>query len=242
VELLAQRCPSDNEIILCLEVMKQAVKRGTALTQQLLNFARQRLGPAVPVEAGAVLRELTDLITPSLSPSILLQCQRPAEPLWFLSEPTEIRQALLNLIVYATEAMPYGGRLKLEAESIRISGVQPWRGRASPMPGEYVVFRVSDTGVGMSESVRSHLFEPFFTTKDEGKATGMGLAMVHGVVRGRGGFVEVDSEPGKGTVVILGFPRLAREKVSEKEGDEQKTSVTNRAYSPHSDGQRSQDA
>ncbi len=209
VEQLAQRVSPDSEIGCCLVMMQQAVRRGTALTQQLLGFARRRLGPAVPVEAGDVLQELSDLVGPSLPSSVLLQCRLPSESLWFQSEPTEIRQALLNLVVNAIEAMPQGGRLELSVEAVCVGSETVTRGGGVSFPGEYVVFRVADTGVGMPETVRKRLFEPFFTTKEEGKGTGMGLAMVHGVARGQGGFVEVRSEPGRGTVVTLGFPRLS---------------------------------
>ena len=121
------------------------------------------------------------------------------------ADPGELQQMLLNLCVNARDAMPSGGKLLLRTECAILSGPS-WDFEFQTEPGRYVVFSVTDTGCGMSHEVRQHIFEPFFTTKEVGKGTGLGLAMVYGLVQQHKGAIHVYSEPGRGTTFKVYLP------------------------------------
>jgi CheY-like chemotaxis protein len=116
----------------------------------------------------------------------------------------------MNLAVNSRDAMPAGGKLTIETRNAELPEATPV-GTGQMPPGAYVVLSVSDTGCGMDEATQSHLFEPFFTTKEKGKGTGLGLAMVYGIIKQSGGYILVDSTAGKGTTVTLYFPSTKQE-------------------------------
>ena len=120
------------------------------------------------------------------------------------ADPGQIEQVLLNLTLNARDAMPDGGALALEAcaASLNEEAAAP----AGVQPGEYVVIRVSDTGVGMTAEVQARVFEPFFTTKEPGKGTGLGLSTSYGIIRQNNGNIRADSQPGRGTVFTIWLP------------------------------------
>jgi len=124
-------------------------------------------------------------------------------------DPTQLEQAILNLVLNARDALPAGGHITLDVahaprSPMEVPPDQPCAG------GEYVSLRVVDNGVGISPEARAHLFEPFFTTKAVGKGTGLGLASVYGIVRQSNGFITVESEPGAGSVFTMSFPAVSR--------------------------------
>ncbi len=121
---------------------------------------------------------------------------------------TQLHRVLLNLCVNARDAMPEGGDLHIEADNIVLEKkTSAWK--PEPVTGPHVVLTVSDTGSGMAPEVLSHVFEPFFTTKEIGKGTGLGLSTVQGIVKSHGGFVDVVSEAGKGTMFKVCLPSAA---------------------------------
>jgi PAS domain S-box-containing protein len=181
--------------------------RAAELTRQLLTFSRkQHVSPkvldinTVVEDTGRMLRriigeevQLTTVLSPSLGAVI--------------ADAGQIGDTLLNLAVNARDAMPDGGQLWIETRNVELGpGVVSVDGEV--VPGSYVQFSVADSGMGMDEATQRRIFEPFFTTKTVGKGTGLGLAMVHGIVKQSGGFIQVASKPGQGSKFTLWFPRV----------------------------------
>ena len=190
-----------------LSEIRMAAEKGAELTKQLLAFSRQQiLQPQVLnlnnlVEADErmfrrIIGEDIELIV-ELGPSLGL----------VRADAGHLHQVVINLVVNARDAMPQGGRL-----TIALSNTDLDKAAVSRLPeceaGQYVQLIVADTGVGMSEEVRSQLFEPFFTTKEVGKGTGLGLSTVYGIIRQSGGYIGVESEPGKGARFEILLPRV----------------------------------
>jgi len=180
--------------------MREAVARGSTLTQQLLAFSRkQELKPEV-IDFKEHLVSMGDLLDRSLGGNVGVEADTP-EDLWpVYADQTALQLAVLNLAVNARDAMPDGGTIVIRARN----------GAPHDAKAACVSISVIDTGVGMNAETRARIFEPFFTTKDIGKGSGLGLAQVHGFAEQSGGRVEVDSAPGRGTTVTLVLPRSDR--------------------------------
>ena len=179
-----------------LTQIRNAGQRGAELTQQLLAFSRKQIGQPRPVSLNSLIRESQGMLQRVIGEDIELVFQLDPE-LWTIrADPGQLHQVLMNLVVNAREAMPGGGLLTIETCN------------ASEPTGDFARLSVSDTGVGMDDRTRRHVFEPFFTTKSMSKGNGLGLATVFGVVTQAGGHLAVSSEPGKGSVFSLSFPRL----------------------------------
>jgi len=179
------------------EVIEKAAERGASLTRQLLGFARRGKNQTVPVDLGESLQEVGTLLGRTVEKNIRLVLLPLPAPLFASGDPAQIQQVVLNLAVNARDAMPEGGTLTLGAEPVLSPG-----GCAS------VRLTVQDTGCGIPEEHLPRIFEPFFTTKERGKGTGMGLAMVYGIVQNHGGTVQVTTRPGEGTLVQVDLPRI----------------------------------
>lgn len=187
-----------------LEEIKRAGERAAGLTRQLLAFSRQQaLAPQV-VNLNHLVENMEQMLRPLIGEAISVSLRLGTAHPMVRADPAQIEQMLLNLAVNARDAMPNGGALTLTTGQVEIppGGV----GAGQPAPGRYVLLCVEDTGMGMPAEVQSRIFEPFFTTKERGKGTGLGLAMVYGIMRQSGGSVEVKSEPGKGSQFFLYFP------------------------------------
>jgi len=187
--------------------IRQAADRATKLTRQLLTFSRRQPVQPRVINLNAIILDMHAMLRRLIGEDIEL-VTLPAENLWSVRvDPGHLEQVLVNLAVNARDAMPHGGRLTLETANIQFE--QERTGRLiSPIPGEYVMLAVSDTGVGMTDEVKTHLFEPFFTTKEVGKGTGLGLATCYGIVKQSGGWIRAYSEPGQGTTFKIYFPRV----------------------------------
>jgi signal transduction histidine kinase/CheY-like chemotaxis protein len=186
-----------------LEGMRQAAERGASLSRQLLAFARRQPLKAEPVDLRAQLDGMRDLLDRALRGDIHVHTDL-ADDLWsILVDPAELELVLLNLCVNARDAMPDGGTIRIVARNA--PGVVE-RGQQ----GDFVRLLVSDSGVGMSAEVLTHVFEPFFTTKEVGKGSGLGLPQVYGFAEQSGGSVRIESEVGRGATVILTLPRTNR--------------------------------
>lgn len=179
--------------------IRQGVDRAAALTRELLTFSRQRVGEARVVDLGAVVRGQGFLLEPLLGASIALSLAVPPEPVWVAVDPDLAAQALMNLAINARDAMPEGGPLTVTLDVVTA-------GLAGLPPGPCARLEVEDRGCGMTEAVRARIFDPFFTTKPPGQGTGLGLAMVYGLLKQAGGTAAVDSAPGRGSRFTLWFP------------------------------------
>jgi signal transduction histidine kinase len=196
--MLASR-PDTSEHV---KVIDEAVERGASTVRQLLILSRKTEAELVQTSLNDVVSELALLLRQTLPKTIdvAVELASGLEPT--LADANQIRQVLLNLALNARDAMPGGGRLTLATRL-----VEAMRGdSAGAAKRKYFVIEVADTGKGMDESVRSRIFEPFFTTKQTGEGTGLGLAIAYGVVQNHGGFIDVESEVGKGTTFRLYLP------------------------------------
>jgi len=184
-----------------------AAERAAALTGQLLLFTRQARGERRSVQLNSVVEETRDLLERSLPKKITVEL-RLASELWAVeADSSQISQVLMNLCVNARDAMPDGGTLTLETRNVTLDKEYA-QAMLETRPGRYVCLSVSDTGGGMSLEVQARLFEPFFTTKEVGKGTGLGLAVVYGIVKGHGGFINVYSQEGRGSTLHVYLPAI----------------------------------
>ena len=176
------------------------------LTRQLLAFSRQQVVEATVFDVNELVSDLEKMLRRLLGEDIKLSTRADPDLGMVHMDRGQLEQVLMNLVVNARDAMAQGGRLLVETSNVTLSpdSAPP---NADLGPGDYVVLAVTDTGTGMSESVRAHLFEPFFTTKQPGKGTGLGLATTFGIVRQAHGAIEVASQVGVGTTMRIFIPR-----------------------------------
>jgi CheY-like chemotaxis protein len=196
-----------------LKRIEEQVKNASDLAGQLLGFARGGKYVVKPVSMNELI-ERTSAMFGRTKKEIVIH-RKYEKGVWAVeADPGQIEQVLLNLYLNAWQAMPAGGDLSIETKNIVIKEnfVKPY----SMMLGRYVQISISDTGVGMDEKTKERIFEPFFTTKELGRGTGLGLAMVYGIIKSHSGFIDVISEPGKGTAFALYFPASEKEAVKEK--------------------------
>ena len=203
-DLIAQ-FETKEETRLVLNNMRRSARRGADLVRQVLSFARGVEGARVGVKIEDIVREIEAIVANTFPKNITFSGNLPAD-LWMVTgDPTQLNQVLLNLCVNARDAMRDGGRLTISGCNAEIDAQYAVMNRGVGA-GRYVVLEVSDTGMGMSGEIIDRIFEPFFTTKEVGTGTGLGLSTVLGIVRSHGGFVNVCSEPGKGSVFKVHLP------------------------------------
>jgi signal transduction histidine kinase len=184
----------------------RGVERAAALTHRLLAFARRQPLAPDPLEPDRLVAGMSDLLRRTLGESVAIDIVS-ANGLWrIFADPNQLENALLNLAVNARDAMPQGGRLVIETANTRLDETYV-SANQEVIPGDYVMFAVTDTGTGMSKEASEKAFEPFFTTKEIGRGTGLGLSQVYGFVKQSGGHVKIYSEVGEGTTVRLYLPR-----------------------------------
>jgi two-component system CheB/CheR fusion protein len=194
--------------------IRDAATRAASLTSQLLAFSRRQATAPRLVDLAERLRASDTIVRGLLPPGIELAISAQ-EALWPVRiDASQLEQVVLNLVVNARDAMPEGGRLTLEATNVVFSGDA---GPAQSRIGEWVRLAAADTGVGMDAETLARCFEPFFTTKPAGQGTGLGLATVWGVVEQAGGFVLVDSAPGRGSRFEVYLPRAFGRPAEESE-------------------------
>jgi PAS domain S-box-containing protein len=201
------------------EVIESGARRGAELTQQLLGFARKGKNRDVSVDLHRGIRDTVALLSRTLDKRISIDQRLEAEAPFVQGDPIQLQQVMLNLAVNAGDAMPSGGELTFTTRQVSLEDDAP----SGLPPGPYVMVSVSDTGRGIPNADIERIFEPFFTTKDPGEGTGMGLAMVYGIVENHAGAIQVESEVDRGTTIRVYLPVAAEkpraERVPEETGD-----------------------
>ena len=206
-----------------LETIEVSARRGADIVRQVLSFARGQEGQRVEIQSKHLLKDLQVIIRDTFPKDIQLQFSASSALWTILGDPTQIHQILLNLCVNARDAMPSGGVLTVGVENCSLDE-QYAAMNIEAKVGRYVIFHVTDTGMGIPRSNLEKIFEPFFTTKELNKGTGLGLSAVMAIVKSHGGFVNVYSEVAKGTTFKVYLP--ATERSSEAQtGDSGKVSL-----------------
>jgi len=193
------------EIVDPIQAVYFAAERAARLTRQLLMFSRKNVMKIEPLDLRETVGNMSKMTERLIGENITLEFQQPEELPTVQGDSGMIEQVLLNLSVNARDAMPQGGTLTISLEAMSVDAVFTER-HPQARVGRFVRLRVTDTGTGMDTATLGHIFEPFFTTKEVGKGTGLGLATVYGIVKQHDGWVEVSSEPGKGTTFDIMFP------------------------------------
>jgi PAS domain S-box-containing protein len=195
----------DPDTLGMLATMKQSAQRGKDTVSQLLTFARGTPSQKGPIPPRRLMKEIARLLEQTLPKNIEIYADYSEQPMTVLADASQLHQVLMNLCVNACDAMPEGGKLFLALEK-RIFDESAARMHPKARPAAYVVFKVTDTGMGIPPEIQDHIFDPFFTTKPHGKGTGLGLATVLGIVEGHGGFILTDSRQGCGTTFSVYLP------------------------------------
>lgn len=203
--LLRAKPNLDDSVIHAVSVIEKAAEQASQLTRQLLGFARKGKYQTIPVDIHASIEEVLALLRWTISKDIRVVERLNARSTIILGDPTQIQQVLLNLMLNACESMPDGGTLSISTIPVKVDSSHP-RTSEGLRSGSYLLVTVSDTGMGIQPHHLPHIFEPFFTTKDTTSGTGMGLAMVYGIVKNHSGCIYVDSQVGKGSTFSLFFP------------------------------------
>jgi signal transduction histidine kinase/CheY-like chemotaxis protein len=202
VELEGQPGPS-----ISVAEIKKAGEKASLLTRQLLAFSRKQVMQPVVLDLNDLVRELDKMLNRLIGEDIERVNHLSQEPCRVKVDPGQMSQVLINLAVNARDAMPDGGKLIIETQSVYLDE-KSGKTQVEIPSGEYIQLSVGDTGVGMDEETRRHLFEPFFTTKGVGRGTGLGLATVFGIVKQSVGYIWVYSEPGQGTIFKIYLPKI----------------------------------
>lgn len=212
INLLQAQFGHDKDALERLNIIEASANRGAALIRQVLSFARGTEGIHVPVTIGTVLAEAVRLARETFPRSITFKVDVP-QGTWPLSaDATHLHQVFMNLLVNARDAMPQGGVLEIRARNADLPAAEaaPFKKKGGP----YVIVAVRDTGTGIPPEIIDRIFDPFFTTKEHGAGTGLGLATVHGITAGHGGFVRVFSEMGEGTTFEVCLPAATAQAVA----------------------------
>ncbi|WP_315835920.1 PAS domain S-box protein [Bradyrhizobium prioriisuperbiae] len=220
LDLVKRRLASGrtNDVDRFIDAAVTSANRAAGLTNRLLAFSRRQALDLKPLDLKHLIVSLEDLLRRTLSEQVDVRIATP-DNLWIAEgDANQIETALINLAIDARDAMPDGGLLTIEADNVTVAAGDPQREIA---PGDYIVMRVRDNGVGMPSDVQKRAFDPFFTTKPMGQGTGLGLSMVYGYAKQARGHIHLDSLEGEGTIVSLYLPRyLGPAKVASGDGND----------------------
>jgi PAS domain S-box-containing protein len=199
-----------------LKTIERLVQMGARLTSQLLGYARKGRYEVRPIDLNRIVEDTSDAFGRTRKD---IEIRRELSDGLFrvMGDQGQIEQVLYNLYVNAGDAMPEGGLLFIRTKNVTHEDI---KGKLyEPKPGNYVLIEVEDTGIGMDEWTKERIFEPFFTTKEMGRGTGLGLASVYGIVKGHGGYIEVESEKGRGALFMIYLPASSQEDIMAERKD-----------------------
>jgi len=188
-----------------LEAIESSAQRASELTQRLLIFSRKVESQLKPVELNQEVVQVSRMLERTIPKMIEIELNLAEDLKIVNADPVQIEQIMMNLGVNARDAMSDGGKLVFETRNVILDEAF-CKTHMGCQPGEYVLLKVSDNGVGIEKELKQHIFEPFFTTKETGKGTGLGLAMVYGIVKSHNGYITCESELGQGTALSIYFP------------------------------------
>ena len=211
VDLALQAVDPSSRLRADLQEVDRAAERAADLTRQLLAFSRRQVFEVRTLDLRTAVSEMEGMLARLVPETIHLSVDLPDEPAAVRADPTQIQQVALNLVLNAVDALVEGGRLEIRVRRVEEPEEAPEEIRRRVAEGPWVSLSVSDSGVGMAQEVMDRIFEPFFTTKEVGKGTGLGLAMVFGVVKQSGGEVVVESVPGAGSTFQVLLPAVPME-------------------------------
>ncbi len=197
--------PTEHELRGDLSEVRHAAERAADLTSQLLAFSRKQLIEPKVLDLNAIIERITGMLRRLIGAPVELVTSLEPTLGRVLADPGQLEQVLVNLVVNARDAMPEGGRLRIETANAVLDEAFT-RQHVGAVAGPHVMLAVIDEGVGIDPAIQPHIFEPFFTTKDKSKGTGLGLATVYGIVKQSGGYISVESEPAHGTAMRVYLP------------------------------------
>ena len=203
--LLEGRLADQRDLLAHVEQITLAAERASALTQRLLAFSREQVVELRRISLNDAVRKSSELLSRLVREDIEIEYHLAAPAPVVLADEVRLSQILMNLVANARDAISGAGRILVSTDTIRI-GQSAESSRGDVPPGNYAVLSIADNGAGLDEGVRERIFEPFFTTKEVGKGTGLGLAVVYGIVRQHNGFISVRSEQGRETTFTVHLP------------------------------------
>jgi PAS domain S-box-containing protein len=206
-EMLSENAPAGSPLKRYADNVLTGANRASRLVEQILSYSHSRRGKRIPVEFGAIVAETLELVRGSLPAGIRLEAELPAAPLYAVGDSTQLHQVAMNLCTNAIHALQDGGVMRVTLEPTDVASERPLA-HSVLRAGAYARLTVEDTGSGMDEATQARIFEPFFTTKEVGRGTGLGLALVYGIVTDSAGAIDVTSAPGRGSRFAIYLPRV----------------------------------
>lgn len=203
-QMVLEEIGPEHELSQKIGPMVECSERAASLTRQLLAFSRRQVIEPKVLDLTKLIHNMEKMLKRILGEEISLQGEKAQKSCSIKADAGQIEQIIVNLAVNARDAMPHGGKLRIDVAPIKVGS-----NKSEIEPGSYVMLKVSDTGSGMPPEVKAKIFEPFFTTKEVGKGTGLGLSTVYGIVKQSNGYLDVESELGKGTTFKIYFPQIA---------------------------------
>jgi two-component system NtrC family sensor kinase len=208
--LLKMKTKEDDPARYNIDQILASVERGANLTQSLLAFSRKQIMNPRPINFNTIVESVLRLLKRLIGEDIELTTKLTKEDVTVMADSGQIEQILMNLATNARDAMPDGGTLTIETERQELDK-EYVASHGFGVPGSYILISIADSGMGMDEETRSKIFEPFFTTKEVGKGTGLGLAMIYGIIKQHMGYINVYSEPEEGTIFRIYLPLIEKE-------------------------------